>query len=321
MYTFVIGFIIVLAFLVLTFGGFEYVLSATMGGKQGGKDKIIAAILGLLIALASYLILYTINPDLVQFNIFRNLGRSRSWRPTDVSIPVTDYVLTGVCGEMVVSNSYPSKESAKMRLQVHKWHASAARSVVFRWRGNGAGGPPTWASAPLGQMALPDTLGFTQTRADSDLLTTGSQDHVHLWRPDQHCLNTYGAKHTHCPTTMAALFTVESSGNPTASNGGLGQVLPANALSGCNLSQVDCQINSSVTQLNKDCTLYPNLSNCIAAYNGGTGSTPGTSPNGGHASLAASVDCAAQGLYAYQCLTPRRSQDNAAGGRKYMPPP
>ncbi len=56
---------IALSILMFTLGGLEYILSAIPGVKGAGKDKMVNALWGLGIALASYLILNTINPDLV----------------------------------------------------------------------------------------------------------------------------------------------------------------------------------------------------------------------------------------------------------------
>lgn len=51
----------------LAYGGIEYVLSASLGGKNDGKQRIQDALIGLGIALAAVLILNIINPDLVNF--------------------------------------------------------------------------------------------------------------------------------------------------------------------------------------------------------------------------------------------------------------
>ncbi len=56
------------AVFMVIFGGFEYIFYASAGKKDAGKKRIENAIYGLLIALGSYLVLYTINPNLVKFN-------------------------------------------------------------------------------------------------------------------------------------------------------------------------------------------------------------------------------------------------------------
>ncbi len=54
-----------LAVIFITIGGVQYITTDSLTGKESGKETINNALLGLLLALASWLILYTINPDLV----------------------------------------------------------------------------------------------------------------------------------------------------------------------------------------------------------------------------------------------------------------
>ena len=64
-----IGVAAVLAVIFITIGGLEYMTTDSLYNKEDGKEKIKNAILGLLLALISWLILYTINPSLVKFQI------------------------------------------------------------------------------------------------------------------------------------------------------------------------------------------------------------------------------------------------------------
>src|SRR3989338_3117607 len=61
----VIGIAAVLAMVMIVMGGVEYMTSDLISSKEAGKDTIRNAILGLLIALGAYLILNTINPQLL----------------------------------------------------------------------------------------------------------------------------------------------------------------------------------------------------------------------------------------------------------------
>jgi L-asparagine transporter-like permease len=54
----------------LAYGGIEYILSASAGGKNDGKDRVQSALVGLVVALASVLILKIINPDLISYPDF-----------------------------------------------------------------------------------------------------------------------------------------------------------------------------------------------------------------------------------------------------------
>ena len=64
---------VALSILVFTIGGLEYILSAIPGVKVSGKEKMVNALWGLGIALASYLILNTINPDLVSLKALTDI--------------------------------------------------------------------------------------------------------------------------------------------------------------------------------------------------------------------------------------------------------
>ena len=68
LYIWGIGFVALAAFLMLTAGGVRYMFA---GDRDPGEAKqwMRNAVYGLLLALGSYLILYTINPQLVTINI------------------------------------------------------------------------------------------------------------------------------------------------------------------------------------------------------------------------------------------------------------
>ncbi len=59
----------VLAVVMITIGGFKYMTSESMSLKEEGKKNIQNAFLGIILLSASYLILNTINPALLNFNL------------------------------------------------------------------------------------------------------------------------------------------------------------------------------------------------------------------------------------------------------------
>jgi hypothetical protein len=61
-----------LAVLMIIIGGIQYVSSDAWGRKSEGKERILAALLGLVIALGSYALLKTINPDLLDTKLVLN---------------------------------------------------------------------------------------------------------------------------------------------------------------------------------------------------------------------------------------------------------
>jgi len=63
-YFFGLGFGTLLAFLMIVFGAVQYTVSEAVGSKQDASDRIKSAIWGLVLLLAAYVILETINPRL-----------------------------------------------------------------------------------------------------------------------------------------------------------------------------------------------------------------------------------------------------------------
>ena len=61
----IIGICAVLAMIMIVMGGIEYMTSELISSKEEGKERILHAILGLVIALGAYTILNTINPQLL----------------------------------------------------------------------------------------------------------------------------------------------------------------------------------------------------------------------------------------------------------------
>lgn len=64
-----IGIAGVLAVLMIVIGGVEYMTTDAIQGKTEGKARIQNALWGLLLALVSYILLYTINPELTVFDL------------------------------------------------------------------------------------------------------------------------------------------------------------------------------------------------------------------------------------------------------------
>lgn len=72
LYRWLVGIAAVLAVLALTYGGARWLLSGGESGKIQEAQKVIGnALMGLLIALLSYALLWTINPAFVQFGPLR----------------------------------------------------------------------------------------------------------------------------------------------------------------------------------------------------------------------------------------------------------
>ncbi|NTV44397.1 MAG: hypothetical protein HGA67_01725 [Candidatus Yonathbacteria bacterium] len=59
----------VLAVLMFAIGGIQYMFSGAGGAKSNGRTKMVNAVFGIILALAAWLILNTINPDLVNLGM------------------------------------------------------------------------------------------------------------------------------------------------------------------------------------------------------------------------------------------------------------
>jgi len=94
LYDWGVGIAVALSILFIIFGGIQYMTTDSIFGKKGGKDRIVAALTGLLIALSSWLILNQINPGIFKNNLtltgLGNLNTTplESGTPTNTTIPV-----------------------------------------------------------------------------------------------------------------------------------------------------------------------------------------------------------------------------------------
>lgn len=68
-----VGVAAVLAVIMITIGGFQYMTTDSVFAMSGARERIANAIIGLLIVLLCVLVLRTINPDLVNLDPFRSL--------------------------------------------------------------------------------------------------------------------------------------------------------------------------------------------------------------------------------------------------------
>lgn len=82
LFAFSIAIAAAIAVVQISWGGIEYMISETPFGKANGKDRVWAAIQGLLLLLATYLILNQINPKIFSFELFSREQTVESVPPT-----------------------------------------------------------------------------------------------------------------------------------------------------------------------------------------------------------------------------------------------
>ena len=68
-FKFAIGLAAGMAFVMITFGGFLYATTDAISGKSQGREYIENALWGLGLVLGAWIILYTINPQILQFDL------------------------------------------------------------------------------------------------------------------------------------------------------------------------------------------------------------------------------------------------------------
>lgn len=135
-----VGIALGLAFVVITFGGVMYATSDAISGKSQGKEYIQNALWGLLLVISSYVILYTLNPKILNFElIFR--------RPPQVE--VTYPTPTTTCPDcVVIADNIPIKAGAGTQISSAMLPKLVALNIALNnsgipWRINEAYPPTT----------------------------------------------------------------------------------------------------------------------------------------------------------------------------------
>jgi hypothetical protein len=113
-YKFALGICGVVALISIVFGAAQYAFSAGNSSKaEDAKDRITQALLGIVILLFSYLILYTINPDLVNLKLNSNEGGDKTeelgWACYYCHYPTTYPDPSMYCDK----NTYPDRYDVK----------------------------------------------------------------------------------------------------------------------------------------------------------------------------------------------------------------
>ncbi len=71
----------ILAVVMIAVGGIEYMGSDAISSKSAGRERMFNAVLGLVLILGTYVILNTLNPNLLSFAIFSAPGNRVETRP------------------------------------------------------------------------------------------------------------------------------------------------------------------------------------------------------------------------------------------------
>lgn len=86
-----------LAVIMIVIGGVQYASSDAITGKSEGKSKITNAIYGLILIFAAFVILQTINPNILKLNLSLSLPSSGSTQSTGVPGCPGGTIINGAC--------------------------------------------------------------------------------------------------------------------------------------------------------------------------------------------------------------------------------
>lgn len=85
-----IGIAIALAVVMIVIGGAQYLSTDALTGKTEGRSKLAHAVGGLILALGVFVILYTVNPDILKLNLdLKNSLKKAEKQNVQISTPTT----------------------------------------------------------------------------------------------------------------------------------------------------------------------------------------------------------------------------------------
>ena len=311
--SFLIGLSIPIAVAMFAWAGILYFTNAA-NQKNIGKAKRIfkSALWGFVLVISAWLIINT----LLNAVLNKSFYTGGSWFYVKCYTPMANttigQVFNNTLGALPTPAPAPPSVSAPQCRsgysyvsQMNECYNASTGDIENPVSGTeGPGGSLSQVSTKT-RTGTQTSLGFSTNRSDADL----SAAYIRV-------LNQYagpiaaacqGSVIPNCKARVTAVIVAESSGNadlPANSKGAIGlmQVLPSNAVGGCDLHDITCNLNSGVKYLTTQYVTFGNdFVNGAAAYNGGPSSAPGSSPSGLTPAMAASQNCS--GYYAYQCTT------------------
>lgn len=122
-----IGIAGVLAVLMIIIGGVEYMTTDAIQGKTEGKERIKNALWGLLLALVSYILLYTINPKLTVFDL--NVNTITTQNIQNVDNPANNPYINK--GEPTIKFEQSNNSSINWKLSPQDSNNSSINDNIF----------------------------------------------------------------------------------------------------------------------------------------------------------------------------------------------
>lgn len=125
LYKFAIGMATVLAVIMIIWGGIEYSWQDVPGAKSNGKDRILQAILGLVLVLSPALVFSIINPSILNLSINLKPLDTKSGTSSVGSRTVTDAVTTATAAGCTITDTGPLVKRATCTTQKDAQNFSA----------------------------------------------------------------------------------------------------------------------------------------------------------------------------------------------------
>ncbi len=183
-----IGIAAILAVAMIVWAGVEYATVESLGGKSDAKDRWHGALIGLVLLLSSYIILKTINVDLVNINL-------------DLGTPIKGDVMAGNLQSALDSYDSVLKEKNKNEAAVatltNERNARQARLTALEAAGNGnsaeANALRTNVSLAEADLAsATQKLEASKTAFDSVIRTVNESTATYCYTPASRSIPTYG---------------------------------------------------------------------------------------------------------------------------------
>ena len=178
-----IGLATAFALLMIFYGGIQYLTTAASSGKSAGRDTITNAIVGLLLTIGAYTLLYTINPRLVSFSLAIENNNTKVDSYTGVNgEDLTDPGRAGNPANWVTGASWPPDDNIRAELVSKSYSRISFNAPNCKKIGD------TGCTSLYGISSIVhDGLLFVQKQCNCQLRITGGTE---FW------LHSTGTQHT-----------------------------------------------------------------------------------------------------------------------------
>jgi hypothetical protein len=276
--------IVFVAPLMIAYSGFLFVVNpVNASGKEQAKKILLNTVVGIVIALAGWMIV-----DAIMAVLYSGSEGLTKW---------------GTWSNLITSgNALPCLPQRGVDTGLNQAPPSAAVPVV---PGITTVTPSTGqAISTVGPNGQSVAVSFAPTQSNASLQSGYTAASAYSAQIASAC---NASTIPNCTTVITALIVSESGGNPAtgcnSSNAcGIMQLTQANGGTSCASTDTACigtQISKGAKLFQQGYNAFPNIPNALAAYNSGITTQAGQSASGLNSAMVQSVNCS--GDYAWQC--------------------